>query len=578
MRTSPNNRDLSELVQRAREGLIALPKFQRNFVWPRKGVLGLLDSLLRGHYVGALLFLETNREHMPFGHRPIAGLDAPNGAHPEDLVLDGQQRITALHYAFSAPDRNLRDTNKPHRFFLRLYRLEDLEDADDLVVSGRDNENWVKLLENPETQYEWKNLPFTEVLNWEDWKKGYAKWLFDKDPQAGIEHHVSGEQDRWDEAVRRVRDAEVPVVRLGKVSPGDNTRIRQICEVFEKLNSTGLKLTVFDLMTARLYRNNVDLHWLWNWSLQEYPRLREFAGGEPSIEEADSDDFGVLLLRTVALLRGQEVKSKRLIELDTEGFEDDWERASAAMERAIQRVESRYANGFGAFDRKWLPYKTILPVLAAVLDKIESQNAGAHAYALVKRWYWASVFLGRYTGATETVAYEDYGDITRILDSEEGAKEPAALVVAREEIVENPGFSLRRVASGGAAAYKGAMCLVALEGARDFANNDGITFHQLDDHHIFPRKFLKDERGLEGADANTIVNRTLIAGRTNRRISSKSPSNYLKTVVPDGHRDDILASHLVGAEAHAAMRKDDYDAFLEARERALISKIKELVS
>ncbi|MGI8911228.1 MAG: GmrSD restriction endonuclease domain-containing protein, partial [Rubrobacteraceae bacterium] len=497
MRASPNNKKLAELIEQARTGLITLPQFQRNFVWPRRSIESLLSSLLRGHYIGALLFLETDQEHMPFGFRPMAGIEtSSNNTHPDDLVLDGQQRITALHYAFAAPNHPLRDTNHPYRFFLRLYRLEDIEDGDDLIVSGRASDHWVKQLENPEIQFQWKNLPFTEVLRWEDWSKEYSKWLFNQDQQAGMEHHVDGERDRWDEAVRRIRDAEVPVVTLDKVSPDDHPKIRQICEVFEKLNSTGLKLTVFDLMTARLYRDNVDLHWLWRYSLQSYPLLRRFAGGEPNVEEANSDDFGVLLLRTVALLREQEVKSKRLIELDPHNFEEDWERASEAMERALERVTSTAAEGFGVFNRRWLPYKTILPVLAAITENLRETNAGADAYGALRRWYWASVFLGRYTGATETVAYADFLDIMRYVRGEKA--EPNIFDEARSQIVHNTGFSLRGTARVSAADYKGVMNLIALGGAKDFANNDGITFQELDDHHIFPQAFLRNERGITG--------------------------------------------------------------------------------
>ncbi len=577
MRASPNNRKLSGLVERAKRGLIALPQFQRNFVWPRRSVESLLDSLLRGHYVGALLFLETDQEHMPFGHRPLAGIDTvSDGTHPEDLVLDGQQRITALHYAFAAPNRPLRDTSYPYRFFLDLDRLEVLEDADDVLWSERADLGWIEDLARPEAQYEQKRLPFTELLRWEDWKRGYDKWIFALDPQAGMEHHVSGEQDRWDEAVRRIRDAEVPVVRLDKISSSDYPKIRQICEVFEKLNSTGLKLTVFDLMTARLYRDNVDLHWLWSYSLQELPLLRRFAGGEPNMEEANSDDFGVLLLRTVALLRGQEVKSKRLIELDTENFEEDWERASGAMEQALKRVTSLGADGFGAFDERWLPYKTILPVLAALTEEAKKANAGPDAYAALRRWYWSSVFLRRYTGATETVAYADFQDVMRYIRGEK--EEPDVFAEARSKILQSPSFSLRGTSRVSAADYKGIMNVVALEGAKDFANNDGIAFYELEDHHIFPRDFLKKSRNIAGDEANTIVNRTLIADSTNKKISNKSPSDYLDKVLPEGYKDSILASHLVYTDAHAAMEKDDYDAFRDARERALITKIKELVS
>ncbi len=72
--------------------------------------------------------------------------------------------------------------------------------------------------------------------------------------------------------------------------------------------------------------------------------------------------------------------------------------------------------------------------------------------------------------------------------------------------------------------------------------------------------------------------RKLIAGTTIRKISKKRPSDYLHSIIPDDHRETILDSHLVDAEARAAMEHDDYEAFLAARERALISKIRELVS
>ncbi len=576
MEVSQDNKKLVELVEQAKSGLLTLPEFQRNFVWWRQSIESLLESLVKGHYIGALLFLKTDSEHMPFGNRPIAGLPpgSPNGVHPEDLVLDGQQRITALHYAFSAPDRPLRDTSYPYRFFLDLESVEDLEEAEEAVYSARADIGWVKQLEQREIQYEWKTLPFTEILRWEDWNVGYVKWLFEKDQEAGMEF-ISGQQDRWSTAVRRIRDARVPVVTLPKVKPDDYRRVREICDVFEKLNSTGIRLTVFDLLTARLHPE-VNLHDLWANSLQSFPLLRRFAGGEPDIEAEEPDDFGVLLLRTVALLRGQEVKSKKLIELVKEDFEEDWNRACAGMEKALERVTSTSEGGFGAFGRRWLPYKTALPVLAALTAKFGEENVGAEGYSAMRRWYWSSVFLNRYAGSTESLMYQDFNELWEYVCG--GEHEPATFSEARSEILENPGFSLRGVSRQGAAAYKGVMNLVALSGARDFANNDGITFHDLDDHHIFPQNFLKTKLKLTGGEANTIVNRTLIVDSTNKKISSKSPSNYLEAIIPAKHRKSILASHLIGADAVKAMSEEDYDAFRDARERALISEIKELVS
>jgi uncharacterized protein with ParB-like and HNH nuclease domain len=152
LEVSQNSKRLAGLVEQAKSGLLTLPEFQRNFVWWRQSIESLLESLLRGHYIGAFLFLETDREHTPFGFRPMAGLPEGSlqGVHPEDLVLDGQQRITALHYAFSAPDRPLRDTSYPYRFFLDLDSVEDLEDTEGAVYSARSDLGWVKQLEQRE--------------------------------------------------------------------------------------------------------------------------------------------------------------------------------------------------------------------------------------------------------------------------------------------------------------------------------------------------------------------------------------------------------------------------------------------
>lgn len=576
MEVSQDNKRLVDLVEQAKSGLLALPEFQRDFVWWRQSVEELLDSLLRGHYIGSLLFLETDKEHVPFGNRLVAGVPSgsQNGTYPEDLVLDGQQRITALHYAFAAPHIPLRGASKPVRFFLDLESLENLQDAEEAVYSDRADRPWVKQVEQREIQYEWKTLPFTELLAWNQWLLGYTKWLFEQDQEAGMAF-ISEKQAQWNEAVLRIRNARVPVVTIPKVKPNDYQRVREICDVFTKLNSTGTKLTVFDLLTARLYPE-VKLHDLWEDSLLSYPLLRRFAGGEPDIEAAEPDDFGVLLLRTVALLRGQEVKSKKLIELGKENFEEDWNRACAGMEKALERVTSTSEGGFGAFGRRWLPYKTALPVLSALTTKFGEEKVGAEGYSAMHRWYWSSVFLNRYAGSTESLMYQDFNELWKYVRDGEG--EPATFSEARAEILENPGFSLRGVSRQSAAAYKGVMNLVALSGAKDFSKNDSITFHDLDDHHIFPRKFLEKKLKLTGSDANTIVNRTLIVDSTNRKISSKSPSIYLEAVIPDKHREKILASHLIGTEARQAMEEDDYEAFLASRERALISLIKEMIS
>ena len=127
-------------------------------------------------------------------------------------------------------------------------------------------------------------------------------------------------------------------------------------------------------------------------------------------------------------------------------------------------------------------------------------------------------------------------------------------------------------------------CLIAIRGAKDFQADDSIEFHALDDHHIFPRAYLQklvDEEGERLMDnnlINSIVNRTLISSQTNRRISKRSPSNYLENLVPKERTDEIMFSHYIESDALSAMKKDDYDAFLDARELALMLEIEKRLS
>lgn len=126
------------------------------------------------------------------------------------------------------------------------------------------------------------------------------------------------------------------------------------------------------------------------------------------------------------------------------------------------------------------------------------------------------------------------------------------------------------------AVYRGVMNLVAIQGAKDFQADDAIEFHALDDHHIFPRAFLASVKDAEGRskyqnpDINKVLNRTLISQATNRRISRMKPSEYLAKLVPPERKQEIMATHLIDQAALAAMERDDYEAFLQAREKPIM--------
>jgi hypothetical protein len=89
--------------------------------------------------------------------------------------------------------------------------------------------------------------------------------------------------------------------------------------------------------------------------------------------------------------------------------------------------------------------------------------------------------------------------------------------------------------------------LLALCNARDWRRGEDIRLQELQDHHIFPRAYLKRHDIEKRITVNTIANRTLISNQTNGKISDKAPADYLSDadIFASGPRDDLLGPHFI---------------------------------
>jgi len=128
LRAAHSANSLFDLVDKSQRHEYQVPEFQRDLVWGPEQVRELLVSLVQGHYAGALLVLEFDPTNPPFAHREIYGagpLPSPPTSTKAYSVLDGQQRISAVYYAFQHPGLPLPPSSKkrPYRFFLKLDKL-----------------------------------------------------------------------------------------------------------------------------------------------------------------------------------------------------------------------------------------------------------------------------------------------------------------------------------------------------------------------------------------------------------------------------------------------------------------------
>jgi len=582
MNVIPDKRSIVGLVKDANDGKLCLPDFQRDFVWPRDLVADLVRSILRQYYVGSLLLLRCDRDNPPFapvflrGAKPIY-----KEPHPELLVLDGQQRLTALLYALTAPDLRLKDSKRFRRFFVDLKTLLKEPDDDEIVFDLPTDD--LDGLDQTEVQYERWVIPCAALFSLDasyKWLNGMGKWLAKERPTEN-EDFENSHQGKLLQIFSDFASFEVPLVELPRVEESDPRSIGRVCAIFEKLNSTGVELSVYDLLTARLYRSKIRLHQLWDKACDENKLLKDWSDGK-----ADQNKFGVLVLRTLALRRGLEVKPSMLINLKPEKFEEDWKQAAAAMNRALELLTLVGPDGFGVFDKKWLPGFGLLPVLAALRTEIEARKLGEEPRTDLRRWYWCNLFIERYSSAIESKSRKDYVEMMNYW--KEGKVEPSVFTEARGRIGAE-GYTIRESASYASSVYSGVFCLLALRGARDWIRGEAIQLQDLQDHHIFPQDYLKKRGFSKRVDINTILNRTLISDETNGKIKNKSPAEYISSadIFPSGTGDSLLLPHfisqtMVGMMSNATKTMADgdlekvYGEFLRARESAIASEIRKV--
>jgi len=581
---TPDKKRLTKLVEAAYDGDLCLPHFQRDFVWTRDQVGDLIRSVLRGYFIGSLLLLSSDPDRPPFAPIALTGASAQAEAlRPTSLVLDGQQRLTALLYALVAPGTPLKNSKTPRRYFVNLDLMATDPDSDDIVFDRTTKEINRDDLGSVQGQWESKSLPCTALFSdaaFRKWLDGLSDWLRDNDPE-GERQYRERYRDEWSALVEDFRNFVVPVVALPQIRVADEDAVARVCAIFEKLNSTGVELSVYDLLTARLYPHSIDVHALWEEAVERHHLLAAWSEGS-----ADTHRFGVLVLRTLALQRNLETRTKTLINLKPENFERDWRAAAAAIERALEIVTHVGDDGFGVFHNKWMPSFSMLPVFAVLRSRIEVDKLGDTARSDLRRWYWSSVFLGRYAGSVETITRRDFTELGDYWSG--GDKLPEVFEVAQNRIGSTT-YTIRDSASMTSSVYSGVFCLLANSGARDWYAAEAITLQSLEDHHIFPKNFVF-LRGLrrdkDKGMVNSIVNRTLISDTTNARILDAAPAEYLDDPqVFSRPASDLLPAHFVEPDSEAIMREatvatcdedlpEIYRRFCDSREATIVARIR----
>nr|WTB33689.1 DUF262 domain-containing protein [Streptomyces sp. NBC_00830] len=583
-----DNPNLKDVLKDVASGALQLPDFQRDWKWDDERIRALIATVTLKYPLGVVMSLHTGGTSQ-FKARTLKGAESAEDSTPDLLLLDGQQRLTslfqALHQDGPVETRDTRNRDLKCWYYVDIVKaVGSPADRDDAIVSVPED----RVLKRDFARKVVLDLSTTE----RECAEGYFPLHFVFDAQrVGAWHQkfVRANDANWglwtlfqEQVLHNMLSFDVPMIKLAATTTTD-----AVCAVFERVNTGGVPLNVFELLTATYAGNqehvadNGDYYRL----PDEWQQIKKvltsaypvFGRPEDGPEDGlSSSDFlqAVSLVRTWEAKRagsGTSVSCKRrdLLNLPLADFRRLAPRVAAAFGWVGSFLERQSIVRTGD-----LPYRTQLVPLAAVRALIADETDAPGAEERISQWYWCGVLGEMYGGSLETRFTRD---VEQLIDWIRGEADAAPDTVGEAAFLDD---RLDTLATRNSAAYKGIYALLIKQGAVDWYFTDTpiapsqLVEHAVDVRLIFPKAWIAKNAPARTLHATSIVNKTPLSLRASKSMSGP-PSAYLKTLsLESGMRpewfEDVVATHLVDV---SALHEGDFMRFYENRAKQLLELV-----
>ncbi|WOD39898.1 DUF262 domain-containing protein [Nodosilinea sp. E11] len=514
---------LSTILDQIDMGSIALPEFQRGYVWNRDQVRNLMTSLYRRHPVGSLLVWETQTEQVADHARGDGNL----AAGTVKLLLDGQQRITSLYGTIRGRAPKFFDGNA--QAFTGLYfNLEDEIFAFYMPTRMDGNPLWVSV---------------TELMQPEGLGKVMAS-LYANPEYTPKMASFMGRLNTIDSIKSREFHIE-------SVTGADKT-VDEVVDIFNNVNSGGTKLSKGDLALARI--------------CAAWPEARDEL--KTRLDKWGRAGFYFKLdwfLRCITAVVTNESLFSALKDVSTDRFKT----GLYETERSIDTLLNIIASRLGLDHDRVLGSVYSFPLMTRYLDQRGGHFPNHQERDKMLYWYVHTAIWGRYSSQTESTLRKD-------LDAIDGPDGSLDRLI--EQLRQNRGDL--RINAGdfsgwslGNRFYPMLYLLTRVCGARDWEDDINISQHMLgrlsnlEVHHIFPKSKLY-QQGYGRAEVNAIANFTFLTKETNLKVSNRDPWEYFAHY--EEKHPGTIASHWIPMDREL-WKYENYREFLAAR-RTLLAK------
>ncbi|MGI6406049.1 MAG: GmrSD restriction endonuclease domain-containing protein [Syntrophaceticus sp.] len=575
-------RSLFEILKDVHSGKIQLPDFQRGWIWDDNRIKGILASVAKSFPIGAVMLLETGNENVKFKTKPVEGVKLDNEVNPDLLILDGQQRITSLYQTIITNEivttRNEKNYKIKRWYYIDMVKaMDDNYDLEEAIISINEKKKITEdfgrriVLDLSEKELEYKNLmyPVCMIDNYSEWRREFNEyWRYDREKSICWDNFE-------DRIVNSFNKYMLPVIILNKENPKE-----AVCQVFEKVNTGGVSLTVFELLTATFAADEFDLKQDWQKIKEEFKNYKLLS----NVSNTDIIQAITLLAtynRKLSLARQNipdeelpavSCKRKDMLNLSLQDYQKYRDPIVRGFIKASKILLENHI-----FSARDLPYDTQLIPMSAFLAVLGNNIDNLGRKKKLMQWFWCGVFGELYGSANETRYALDLPQVVNWIEN--NGHQPKTIYDAN--------FSpsrLHTLRTRNSAAYKGVYALLMGDETKDWLSAtkmDVSTYlsESIDIHHIFPVKWC-EKNGICKDDYNCIINKTPLSSRTNRIVSGDAPSKYLvrlqkRAEVEDDEFQNILNSHVLSPEF---LYNDDFIGFFNDRKKKILQRIEKAMN
>jgi hypothetical protein len=531
----PIGRQYNDIVTNVNNGIYQIPKFQRDFVWSKEQTAKLIDSLLKGFPIGSFILWKTNQRLKSL--KKIGGkiLNEANDGDYVYYILDGQQRMTSLYLALEGVEIG---KNNYKEIYIDIEK--DIETDDEICTLEKTD----------------RCITFYELIN--ERISHFYKTFTDDD--------VEKIEDLRD----HIKNYEFSTIEI------ENQPMEKIAEIFTRINVGGKVLTLFEIMNAKVYSEDI-LDGDGNITHKGFDLEDKFEtliddlkyGGYETIGENKS-----IILQLMSLILLKNAKREAILSIDKDEFIAEWADTIECMKLAIDKI----IDYFKITASKLLPYYVLIVPIAYFYKINRSKPPSKSQLKDIEKYFFRSAISWRFSSSVESKLNTDIKIIERIKNNEiiDFDKELPIPNKSKSYFVD----TLKENFSASNAFDKAVICIMAYAEPKKFSDNSKV---RLDNsylsmstsknyHHFFPKAYLKRMKNDE--NANALSNITLVDDFLNKRvIKDKEPQKYI-TDFQKSNSDinESLKSHFIELSGFGVL-ENDYDLFLNQRASMLADEI-----